>query len=37
VIRWPAKSAGVKFTFLATVIAATQKLELRAPLTVRLP
>ena len=37
VIRWPARRAGTRFTFLATVIAGTQKLELRAPLTVRLP
>jgi hypothetical protein len=37
VIRWPAKSAGMKLTFRATVVAGTQALELRAPVTVRLP
>ncbi len=31
VITWPARSAGVKLTFLATVVAGTQALALRAP------
>jgi hypothetical protein len=37
VIRWPARSAGVKLTFQATVVAAGRALKLRAPVTVRLP
>ena len=37
VIRWPARSAGVKLTFQATVVAGGRALKLRAPVTVRLP
>jgi hypothetical protein len=37
VITWPARSAGVKLTFQATVVAAGRSLKLRAPVTVRLP
>ena len=37
VIVWPARSAGVKRAFRGTVVAGTQALTLRAPLTVRLP
>jgi hypothetical protein len=37
VIRWPARSAGVKRTFQAIVVAGGRSLRLRAPLTVRLP
>ena len=36
-ISWPAQSAGMKLTFQATVVAAGKSLQLRAPLTVRLP
>ena len=37
VITWPARSAGIKQTFQATVVAGTHLLKLRAPVTVRLP
>jgi hypothetical protein len=37
VIRWPARSAGVKLTFQATVVAMSRSLKLRAPVTVQLP
>jgi hypothetical protein len=37
VITWPARSAGVKLTFQATVVAAGKSLKLRAPVTVQLP
>jgi hypothetical protein len=37
VIAWPARSAGVRRAFRATVVAGTQALTLRAPLIVRLP
>ena len=37
VIAWPARLAGVRLTFRATVVAGTQALTLRAPVTVRLP
>ena len=37
VLTWPAQSAGVKLTFLATVVAAGKSLKLRAPVTVKLP
>ena len=37
VIAWPARSAGVRLIFRATVVAGTQALRLRAPVTVRLP
>ena len=37
VIAWPARSAGVRLIFRATVVAGTQALTLRAPVTVRLP
>jgi hypothetical protein len=37
VIRWPARSAGVKLAFQVTVVAAGRALKLRAPVTVRLP
>jgi hypothetical protein len=37
VIRWPAQSAGIKLTFLATVVARSRSLKLRAPVTVQLP
>jgi hypothetical protein len=37
IIAWPARLAGSRLTFRATVVAATQALTLRAPLTVRLP
>jgi hypothetical protein len=37
VIAWPARSAGVRLVFRATVVAGTQALTLRAPVTVRLP
>jgi hypothetical protein len=36
-ITWPARSAGVKLTFRATVVAGARSLKLRAPVTVRLP
>ena len=37
VIAWPARLAGVRLAFRATVVAGTQALALRAPVTVRLP
>ena len=37
VIAWPARLAGVRLAFRATVVAGTQALTLRAPVTVRLP
>jgi hypothetical protein len=37
VITWPARSAGVRLTFQATVVAGGRSLRLRAPVTVRLP
>ena len=37
VIAWPARLAGVRLTFRATVVTGTQALMLRAPVTVRLP
>jgi hypothetical protein len=37
VIRWPARLAGTKLTFQAIVVAETDALRLRAPLTIRLP
>jgi hypothetical protein len=37
VLRWPARSAGVKRTFQAVVVSGTRSLRLRAPVTVRLP
>ena len=37
VLTWPARSAGVKLTFQATVVAAGRPLRLRAPVTVKLP
>ena len=37
VLTWPAQSAGIKLTFLATVVAADRSLKLRAPVTVTLP
>jgi hypothetical protein len=37
VLRWPARWAGLKRTFQATVVAAGRSLKLRAPVTVKLP
>jgi hypothetical protein len=37
VLTWPARSAGVKLTFQATVVAAGRSLKLRAPVSVKLP
>jgi hypothetical protein len=37
VIRWPARLAGARLTFQAIVVAGTDALRLRAPLTIRLP
>lgn len=37
VLTWPARSAGVKLTFQATIVAGARSLELRAPVTIRLP
>jgi hypothetical protein len=37
VLTWPARSAGVKRTFQATVVSGTRSLRLRAPVTARLP
>ena len=37
VLTWPAQSAGNRRTFVATVVAGGRSLELRAPLTVKLP
>lgn len=36
-LTWPARSAGVKLTFQATIVAGARSLKLRAPVTVRLP
>jgi hypothetical protein len=36
-IAWPARLAGVRLIFRATVVAGTQALTLRAPVTIRLP
>jgi len=37
VLTWRARSAGVRLTFQATVVAAGRSLKLRAPVTVKLP
>lgn len=37
VLTWPARSAGSKRTFVATVVAGGRALKLRAPVTVKLP
>jgi hypothetical protein len=37
VLRWPARSAGMKLTFQAIVVTGNRSLRLRAPVTVRLP
>ena len=37
VLTWPAQSAGIKRTFVATVVAGGRSLKLRAPVTVKLP
>ena len=37
VLSWPARSAGVKRTFVATVVAGGRSLKLRAPVSVKLP
>jgi hypothetical protein len=37
VLTWPARTAGVKHTFVATVVAGGRSLKLRAPVTVKLP
>jgi hypothetical protein len=36
-LSWPARSAGIKLTFQATVVAAGRSLRLRAPVKVKLP
>ena len=36
-LTWPARFAGAKLAFRATIVAGARSLELSAPLTVRLP
>jgi len=36
-LSWPARSAGSKRTFVATVVAGGRSLKLRAPVSVKLP